>query len=136
MRLTYVLPIVFALGCGGSGFAEKAQHSLATALVATNQARDVFVAYDLEHQKDLVESAGGDAAVATAKVHAYREKRQAVERAFVVAYSAIGAAATGLAAARTQKEQLDVTALIADAVSATMDLKTALAALYPPKDGP
>jgi hypothetical protein len=136
MRHAYLLPLVFALGCGGATFSEKAQHSLATALVATNQARDAFAIYDLEHQKDLVEDAAGDPVVATASVKAYREKRAPVLTAFTVAYSAIAAAATGLAAAKTQKEKLALTALIADAVSATMDVKTALAALVAKKESP
>jgi hypothetical protein len=136
MRRAYVLPLLFALACGAGGFAEKAQHSLATALIATNQARDVFTAYDLEHQKKLVEGAGGDMALAELRVKLYREKREPVVKAFVVAYSAIAAASTALAAARSQKEQLELTALIADAVAATVDIKTALAALFPKKEPP
>jgi len=128
-KLAYVLPIALALACGGSTFHEKAQHSLATALVSTNAARDVFTSWDIEHQRDLVSSAGGDADVAAAKVAAYREKRVAVLRAFTVAYSALAAAATALAAATTQSEKLDVTALLADAISATLDCKRALDAL-------
>jgi crotonobetainyl-CoA:carnitine CoA-transferase CaiB-like acyl-CoA transferase len=136
MRHAHLLPLVFALGCGGASFVDKAHHSLATALVATNQARDAFALYDLEHQKVLVEAAADDPAVATASVKAYREKRAPVLTAFTVAYSAIAAAATGLAAAKTQKEKLDVTALIADAVSATMDVKQALSALVEKKASP
>lgn len=135
VRACYVVPLLLALGCGGGSFAEKAQHSLATALVATNQARAVFVAYDLEHQKSLVADASGDAELAASKVAAYREKRQAVTRAFTVAYSAIATASLGLAAAKTQAEQLDVSALIADAVAATLEVKQALSALFPKKDG-
>lgn len=135
LRLAYVLPLVFCASCGGSGFSEKAQHSLATALVATNQARDVFTAYDLEHQKGLVESAHGDATAAAQAVASYRAKRQPVLKAFALAYSAIAAASTALAAARSQSDQLDVAALIADAIAATLDLKTALSALSE-KDDP
>ena len=136
MRAAYVIPLIVALGCGGGSFAEKAQHSLATALVATNQAREAFTAYDLQHQKELIESAAGDPAVATAKVAAYREKRAPAVKAFVIAYSAIAAASTGLAAAKSQKEKLDVATLLADAVAATLDVKAALAALFPPKKEP
>jgi hypothetical protein len=126
MRLTYILPIVLALGCGGASFAEKAQHSLATALVATTQAKEAFTIYDLEHQKDLLEQAAGDPVVAAASVKAYRAKRAPVLAAFVVAYSAIAASATGLATAKDQKEKVAVAALIADAVAATLDVKRAI----------
>lgn len=130
MRRATSLFVVLALAgaCGGSTFNERANKSLTTALGATNAARDTFVSWDKQHQLDLV-SASTTADEAKAKLETYRAKRQAVVRAFTVAYSAIAAAATALAAVDTQKAGFDLPALIADAVKAALEVKTAIDAV-------
>jgi hypothetical protein len=93
-RSTAYAPLILAVflalpACPGPDAKQKA---LQTSLTALNAARDGFVAWDKQHQEKIVENATsleqGKAALAT-----YRAKRAPVEQGFVVAYSALAAAA-------------------------------------------
>lgn len=89
MRLC-ILMLALATACGGAK--QTATRSLATALTATNGARDAFVKWDKSHQLELVAGATTKAA-AEAALERYRKKRQTVVRSFTIAYSTIAAAA-------------------------------------------
>ena len=127
-RTASIAVIALLVACGGSSFNERANKSLTTALGATNAARDTFVSWDKQHQLDLVAAATTEEA-AKAELELYRAKRQQVVRAFTVAYSAIAAAATALAAVDTQKAGFDIVALITDAVTAAVEVKSAIDAI-------
>jgi hypothetical protein len=88
--LRCILPILVLLlaACG----ANPRQEALQTSLTALNTARNGFVAWDKAHQQKIVAGAAtyeeGKAAI-----DAYRAKRAKVVQGFVVAYSALAAAA-------------------------------------------
>ena len=88
--------VVFALtACPGPDAKERALRSSLTAL---NAARDGFVAWDKDHQQKIVEEATS-LEDGKSKLAAYRAKREPVTQGFVVAYSAIAAAALDRSAA-------------------------------------
>jgi len=82
------LALVLIAGCGASA-RERAIH---TALVSLDAARDGFVVWDKHHQDDIVAKATSLEA-GTAALAAYRADRDTIVQAFVVAYSALAAAA-------------------------------------------
>ena len=100
------LLIFLGWGCARSNPAEKARTAL-------DAARDQFVAWDLTHQKQLVDS-GGDLA-------AYRAKRSTVVTALLDAYVALAAALT---------DPTEVA--LGDLVDSLTKLKEALTALGAP----
>lgn len=109
--LLYVLPLLFPaaviailfLACCGAGAAtlsDRANRSLATTLDAVNATREGFLAWDEQHQADIL-AASSTQGEFEIRISGYRERRRAVVEAFVAAYTAIGAAAglVGLVAA-------------------------------------
>lgn len=76
------------VGCTASA-REKALHA---SLVATDAARDGFVAYDLTKQKQILDDAP-DAPGWRDAIVTYRQKRDRIESLFAGAYRAIAAAA-------------------------------------------
>src|SRR3990167_4760740 len=88
--------LVFLLAACGPSIREKA---LATTFAGLNAARDGFLTWDKEHQETIVRdtyAAGGPRADATRKLADYRRQAAKVDHAFVVAYSALAAAALDL----------------------------------------
>jgi sialic acid synthase SpsE len=114
--------VLIALACGGD-FTKRANQTLSTALVATNAARDTFTAWDERHQLRLVEDAA-TREEAEAALKTYRDKRQAVVKAFAAAYAAIAtAAATIPLVDKGERSETDLLVLIKDAVTAAATLK-------------
>lgn len=92
-----------AAGCGAQAdVLARSRGALAGALVATDQARQAFDAWDTRHQHEIVLKAtsleSGQAALV-----AWRSRRQPVLEAFIAAYLAIGGAATALLVAEQAK---------------------------------
>lgn len=117
--------VITACACGGS-LTKNANKSLATALSATNAARDTFVDFDKDHQLGLVDDATSreDAESALAK---YRSDRARVLQAFTAAYSAIGAAAAMIPLVeKGEKKEADFRAILFDAVAAALEVKNAV----------
>lgn len=124
--LLVVLVVVTA--CSGS-IKQRADTALSTALLATNAARDQFLAWDKAHQLELIAAAQtraqGEAALA-----AYRAKREPVLHAFTVAYAAIGAAAALVPLVeRGLRKDTELTGLIAEAATAIAAIREAVAAV-------
>lgn len=129
-RISWV-PVLLVLitACGGSSFTEKAHSSLGTALVATNAARDEFLAWDKAHQLELVDAAP-TAEAAKASLAAYRAKRAPVLHAFTVAYTAIGAAAAYIPLVdKGIKKESDLLPLLADVATAAIATRDAYLAI-------
>lgn len=82
------LAIVLA-GCAASA----RETTIKTSLIAVQAADGAFVAYDKTHQEEIVAHATS-LEDGKAKLAAYRAKQDTVRKAFVVAYTAIGVAAT------------------------------------------
>lgn len=80
--------VVTLVACGASA-REKTVHA---ALVATNAARDAFVAYDAERQHQIIEDATSGPSGAAA-LAAYRTKRSKIVLLFEGMYRAISVAA-------------------------------------------
>lgn len=115
-------------GCGGS-ITEQARDTLATALTATDAARDGFIEWDAAHQQGLVERATSRED-AEAKLRNYRRSRERVLKAFTVSYAAIAAAAAMLPLVqRGEKRETDLVGLVVDAVEAATEVKAAIAAV-------
>ena len=97
-RTVWVLILLLSTACGSSA-REKA---LSTTLASLNAARDGFVAWDKEHQESIVQETydeGGTRADAVRKLADYRRKAARIDQAFVLAYSALAAAALDLSVA-------------------------------------
>lgn len=75
-------------GCASS----TRESTIKTAMVAVDASSAAFAAYDKSHQSEIVQHATS-LDDGKAKLEVYRKKQDEVRRAFVVAYSAIGAAA-------------------------------------------
>lgn len=92
LAILYVIGVLAACG-GGPQAAERAGRFTTTAHSALNAVRDSFVAWDAQHQLDLVEEAtsleDGQAALAS-----YRHDRAAVYAAFQASYGALATLAT------------------------------------------
>ena len=73
--------------------ANKRQDTLRSTLVGLRAARDGFTAWDLSHQKSIVEAATSREE-AESKVAAYRERRTSILSSFEAAYLALALAAT------------------------------------------
>jgi hypothetical protein len=123
--------LILASACGHST-AERAQQTLATAMAATNAARDSFLAWDGAHQQQLVVEAP-NRGEAELKLTAYRARRQTVVAAFTTAYAALAAAATAVPLLEAGKaNEAELVARIVEAVQAVDMIKRALAALEGP----
>jgi len=117
--------IITACACGGS-ITKNADRSLATALAATNAARESFVGFDKDHQLALVDKAETRENAESALAQ-YHYDRRHVLRAFTAAYSAIGAAAAMIPLVeRGEKKDADFRAILFDAVSAALEVKNAV----------
>jgi hypothetical protein len=129
MKRASIAALLILCACSSAPKQQTAAH-LATALSATNAARESFVDYDKSHQIHLV-SSSTNAAEVKERISAYRAKRQIVVRAFTIAYSTISAAGTALAAIEHQKKgaDLDVATMLLDATHAVLDVKRAIDAL-------
>jgi hypothetical protein len=123
------LALVAVIGACGASTVERANRALATALVATNAARDAFTEYDGTHQLQIVVQAPTREA-AEAALTAYREKRAYIHRALVGAYTALAVAATVLPLVENgQRSMVDVFAALGDAAAALVEARRALDAL-------
>lgn len=90
IKVSLVVIMLTLFACSATHTREKA---LNTSLLAVNSARDGFMVYDLKEQEAIVERATSLES-GKAELVAYRERRAKVIRAFVVAYLAIGVAAS------------------------------------------
>ena len=87
---TALLALAIVLcGCAAS----TRETTIKTSLLAVQAADGAFVAYDKTHQMEIVERATSLES-GRAELAAYRKKQDEVRKAFVVAYTAIGVAAT------------------------------------------
>lgn len=86
----FLILMVAVPSCSGTTQRTK---TLQTTLVAVNAARDGFVAWDRQHQHELVEKATSkdDALLA---IDAYHKKREPITSSFEVVYRAVAVAAT------------------------------------------
>lgn len=82
------LVILLAACCGPTA----KQRALNTALAGMNAAMDGFLAWDEAHQQAIVDGQG-DPEEKEQRIADYRAKREKVVQAFVLAYSALAAAA-------------------------------------------
>lgn len=98
MRSLFILIVLSLAACGSN----QRQETLHSALVAANVARDGFAAWDLAHQKQIVEKATSREQ-AEAELAAYRAKRDGIIARFEEAYRAIAVAAT-----QDDKASLDI----------------------------
>lgn len=128
-----LLVLALALGCSQSTFLKRTDKAIATTFAATNAARDEFVAWDGQHQLDIVarsKAEGVPREVAEARLAAYRETRGYVLKAFVGAYTAVGAAAALVPLVeKGLRPERDLLGLIAAASSAITELRRALHAI-------
>jgi len=124
-------------GCGGSQkFPDQAGRVLAVTLAATTASQGAFIAWDKDHQEELVASSATQEE-ATAKLATYRAKRVAVERAFFVAYHALAAAASALALLEQGgKPDRDPAVLLAEAIRTVLEVKAAVEAVTGPDPAP
>lgn len=102
--LALLLALLVACGPGAK------QRALDTTLSTLNLARDTFQAFDTARQNAIVERAETKAE-AEANIAAWREKRDKVVQAFVIAYSALA-----LASLEPTVENLATAAMHAKAV--------------------
>jgi hypothetical protein len=125
-----VLMLALLASCGGRGkAASTAAHLATTTHEALNASRDVFVAWDAQHQLDLVEQAtsleDGQALLA-----AYRAKRQVVYAVFQGAYGSVAAVAVLVplveAGKATTVELIGVVAELAQALTAMREATSTL----------
>lgn len=124
----FVVIVLLVAACGGS-FTDRAHKTLATSLVAANAARDQFVAWDVNHQQQIVEAAA-DAESGRAQLAAYRKQRGPVLRAFTLAYTTIAAAAALIPLVdHAGRSESDLARALIDAAAACAAAKTALEAL-------
>jgi len=130
-RQSVKILVVWALlltACGSS-FVDRTQSTLNTSLVATNAARDEFVAWDKAHQQELVATSETQQEAAD-KLAEYRKKRAPILRSFTVAYATIGAAAAMLPLIdKGLKKEADLVPLLTDIVRATIAIRDAYQAI-------
>ena len=133
MRPRTIAPVVvlalLAVGCGGASFTSTAHKALNTSLASTNAARDQFLAWDKAHQMEIVDVADTKEA-AQAGLAAYRAKRLPVIKAFTIAYTSIGAAASLIPLVdKGIKKDTDLIPLLGDVAAAVGAVKQAYDAI-------
>lgn len=123
---------LFALitACGGqTTYIQKAQKSLTVTHQAVQVAEKAFVSWDTAHQQEIVARATS-AEQATAEINAYREKRQPVIKAFVVAYSSIASISAIIPLVeKGLKPETDLMNLLLEAFAASVEVKKAIEAI-------
>lgn len=100
----FLVMIAITPGCSGP---TKRTRTLQTTLTAVNAARDGFVAWDRQHQHELVEKATTKDA-ANQAIDAYHKKREPITTSFEIVYRAVAMAAT-------QTDELSMQAALAKA---------------------
>lgn len=90
ITLKLLLVLYLLATCGGQSQRER---TIKATLVAVNQARDAFIAFDSKTQ-DLIADTAPSVARGMELFAAYRAKRELVVKAFELAYRAIAIAAT------------------------------------------
>ena len=92
--LAFVYALCLAiLAIGSSCTKNERLTTIHASLLSVNVARDEFVTWDLEHQRDILKTATSRED-ALAKIAAYEEKRRKVEVGFELTYKALALAAT------------------------------------------
>lgn len=88
-----MLVLLVGLAHTATGCATGREKAIRTTLITTDAAKAAFVAFDRQHQLDLVAQAP-DRAAGEAALVAWRAKQAEAEKAFEVTYRGIAAAAT------------------------------------------
>lgn len=124
------LVLALLMACGGAqNRLDQAASGVNVALGATNAARDAMLAWDKQHQSELVESSTTKEQ-ADAKLAHYRAQRKPVEKAFAAAYNAIAAAAAGLAVAQLGgNPDRELGPMLSEVIKAVLAVKSTIAAV-------
>jgi len=88
----HVALVLVLLGLATACGASQRERTVATALTATNAARDAFIKFDRVHQQKLVETASSVDDGRT-RLDAYRRQRDPIVQGFATAYQLVATAA-------------------------------------------
>lgn len=102
--LLLVILLGFLPSCGGAG---KHENTLKASLISLNAARDGFVAWDREHQDQIVREAP-TYVEGRQRLDDYRKDRERVVAGFEIAYRA-------LAVAALKRDDISITLMLAEA---------------------
>lgn len=133
MRRAIPILLLVLVACGGAQkerALDDTRAGMSTALAATNLARETFLAYSKTHELGIVDRADsreeGERDLAL-----FRSRADRVVRLFVVAYTAIAAAASAadLARSGSAADVVHALKLARESLAAVLALKQAVAAL-------
>jgi len=129
-RLSLVVLFTLVTACGGqTSYIQKAQKSLTVTHQAVQIAEKAFDSWDGTHQQELVAKASSPEE-ATASLAAYRDKRQPVIKAFVIAYTSIASVSAIIPLVdKGLKPETDLMALLGEAFMASIQVKKAVDAI-------
>lgn len=122
--------VALVASCGGRGqVVERSGQYAATAHAALNSARDSFVAWDAQHQLDIVERSTS-LEQGQVMLAGYRMRRQKVFVAFQAAYGALAAVAVLIPLVESdRKSTAELIAAAAEAAAAVAVVREAISAL-------
>lgn len=129
-RISILILFSLVTACGGqTTYIQKAQKSLAVTYEAVQVAEKAFVSWDTSHQQEIVAKSNSPEEAAAA-LNAYRDKRQPVIKAFVVAYSSIASIGAIIPLVeKGLKPESDLMTLLSEAFMASIEVKRAIEAI-------